>query len=645
MSNDTQHAQGHNPKPQPQQPTAGGHPRGRQDATQPLLDTARQRLANIQDIDLYLAAQLCDWLQAHDDCLFHSIAGASSTLQQGHSCLYLPAWAGHTEWHNDEKPGYTFPALQDWLARLNQLPIGPDDNAPIVLDGDRLYLRRYWQFETELAGHLHQRMHPNQTEAANAQPIDTKTAKAALHTLFPTLANKERPDTPDWQAIAAANALFNGFNIIAGGPGTGKTYTVTRLLALLAMTSPHELHIRMAAPTGKAAQRLAESIRDAKSDLAGRIDMLALNSIPDDATTLHRLLGVIPNQLDFRHNQRNPLDCDVLLVDEVSMVDLPMMTRLFRALPEHCKVILLGDADQLPSIAAGSVLADLAQRPHPGYSPQRTKALKTLGLTVPTQSSQLAARSSELAAPNYLTFLIHSRRFGQHSGIGRLANQVINGEAEASLATLKSDAEDLAWIPFEKAQQQISHWVDHWYRPIANEPDKTAAFKALFQFRLLCPARPGPFGVEALNERILKTLNPTRAPFFKGQPIMVTENHYGVGLYNGDIGLIWPDDTTGHLMAWFQAGDSDYRPLAPGRLPRFETVYAMTIHKTQGSEFERVAIVLPEQAMGLLSRELVYTGLTRAKRELFVVGGEGVWYEGVVKKVERMSGLSRILTK
>ena len=154
------------------------------------------------------------------------------------------------------------------------------------------------------------------------------------------------------------------------------------------MTSPHELRICMAAPTGKAAQRLAESIRDAKSDLAGRIDMLALNSIPDDATTLHQLLGVI-------HNQRNPLDCDVLLVDEVSMADLPMMTCLFRALPEHCKVNLLGDADQLPSIAAGSVvLADLAQRPHPGYSQHRTKALKTLGLTVPTQSSQLAARSS-----------------------------------------------------------------------------------------------------------------------------------------------------------------------------------------------------------------------------------------------------------
>lgn len=619
--------------------TAAGQSPGQQETNKPRLQTARQNLANINDIDLHLAAQLCDWLNTHTDDLFHSIAGASHTLQQGHSCLYLPAWAGRTEWHSDNKPGYTFPPLEDWLAQLSQLPIGPEDNAPIVLDGDRLYLRRYWQFEQELASHLRQRL---QTDASD-KTVDTKAVKAALHTLFPALAKQDATAEPDWQAIAAANALFNGFNIIAGGPGTGKTYTVTRLLALLAMTSPHDLKIRMAAPTGKAAQRLAESIRDAKSDLTGRIDLLTLNSIPDEATTLHRLLGVIPNRLDFRHNERNPLDCDVLLVDEVSMVDLPMMTRLFRALPEHTKVILLGDADQLPSVAAGSVLADLAQRPHPGYSQQRAKALKTLGLKVPTQNTQPAPQNSQLAAPNFLTFLKHSRRFHQHSGIGRLATQVINGEAEASLATLQSDAEDLAWISPDKAQQQISHWVDHWYRPIANAESKADAFNALFQFRLLCPARVGPLGVEALNERILKTLNPTRAPFFKGQPIMITENHYGIGLYNGDIGLIWPDDTSGHLMAWFQTGDNDYRPLAPGRLPRFETVYAMTIHKTQGSEFERVAMVLPEQAMGLLSRELIYTGLTRAKRELFVVGGEGVWCEGVEKKVERFSGLKKMI--
>lgn len=587
------------------------------------LTRLQDKLPGIADIDLYFAERLCQWLECEEDWLFHTLVGASHALNQGHSCLELAAWAGEPQWQDGPNTGYRFPPLADWQAKLEALPIGPDDNAPIVLDAGRLYLRRYWRFETELASRLRHCMTQPQ------QPIDQKAAKAALHDLFPSLAEEKETD---WQAVAAANALFNGFNIIAGGPGTGKTYTVTRLLALLAMTSPQELRMRMAAPTGKAAQRLAESIRSAKADLNGRVDLITLQQIPDEATTLHRLLGVIPNQLDFRHNERTPLDCDLLLVDEVSMVDLPMMTRLFRALPEHCRVILLGDADQLPSVAAGSVLADLAQRPHPGYSPERAKALKTLGLTVPV------AKSSQLTAPNYLSYLYKSRRFESQGGIGTLATQVINGEAKASLATLQSDDPSLTWIPLEQTQNQITRWVNQWYRPIAEAATKEAAFDQLFQFRLLCPARVGPLGVEALNERILKTLNPSRAPFFKGQPIMITENHYGVGLYNGDIGLIWPDDN-GQLLAWFAQGE-DYRPLAPGRLPRFETVYAMTIHKTQGSEFERVALVLPEKTMGLLSRELIYTGLTRAKRELFVVGSEVVWSEGVAKRVERFSGLS-----
>lgn len=583
-----------------------------------------------QAIDYYLAKQLCDWLGCNEDWLFFSLAATSLALQQGHTCLYLPAMAGQSEWRTDESNGHTFPELSDWLHQLEQMPIGPDDQAPVVLDNLRLYLRRYWNFETELAGRLRQRMQQQH------QP-DLKAAKAALATLFPNLANGSDAADTDWQALAAANALFNGFSIIAGGPGTGKTYTVTRLLALLAQTSPEPLTIRMAAPTGKAAQRLAESIRAAKTDLQGRIDLITLDSIPDEATTLHRLLGVIPNRLDFRHNERNPLHCDVLLVDEVSMVDLPMMTRLFRALPDQCRVILLGDADQLPSVAAGSILADLAERPHPGYSQERTKALKQLGFKLTAES---VAQANQPAC-DYLNYLYHSRRFDGAGGIGILARQVINGEAEASLATLKGDYPDLVWIPPDQAQSQINRWVNQWYRPINNAENLEAAFDALFQFRLLCPTRVGPMGVEALNERILKTLNPTRASFFKGQPVMITENHYGVGLYNGDIGLLWPDDK-GHLLAWFPSSDG-YRPLAPGRLPRFETVYAMTIHKTQGSEFERVALVLPEEPMAMLSRELIYTGLTRAKRELFAVGSGEVWLDSTLRQVARYSGLASSL--
>jgi len=580
-----------------------------------------QTLNDVADVDLFLAERLCDWLQCDEDWLFYSLVGVSHALRQGHSCLLLCAWADRTEWAIDEQPesGYRFPGLDDWHSRLEQLSIGPDDEAPVVYQHQRLYLRRYWRFEYDLADGLRVRL-DSPTEP------NFKAARQALGTLF-DLDGKHT----DWQAVAAANALFNRFNIIAGGPGTGKTYTVTRVLALLAMTLPEAPTIRMAAPTGKAAQRLGESIRAAKTDLGGRVDLVTLDAIPDDATTLHRLLGVIPNRPGFRHDARNPLGIDVLLVDEVSMVDLPLMARLFRALPEHCRVILLGDADQLPSVAAGSVLADLAERPHPGYSPSRTKALKQLGFSVD-------ATGKDTDPVDYLSYLYHSRRFDGEGGIGRLARQVIDGDADGSLKTLTAGHNDLDWIPPDPIQNRITRWVEDWYRPIAHCANRTAAFNALFQFRLLCPTRVGPLGVDALNERILKMLNPGRVPFFKGQPIMITENHYGVGLYNGDVGLIWPDEE-GQLLAWFQTGDDD-RPVAPGRLPRFETVYAMTIHKTQGSEFERVAIILPETPMPMLSRELIYTGLTRAKRSLAIAGSEAVWHDGVKRKVERYSGLT-----
>lgn len=206
-----------------------------------------------QDIDYYLARHLCDWLGCQEDWLFHSLAATSLALQQGHTCLYLPAMAGQCEWRSEEHSGYSFPELDTWLKHLQQLPIGPDDQAPVVLDNQRLYLRRYWQLETELAGRLRQRLQHH------FQP-DLIATKAALVSLFPK--SFSRSDTADsnidWQALAAANTLFNGFSIIAGGPGTGKTYTVTRLLALLLQTTQESLTIRMAAPTGKAAQRLAE---------------------------------------------------------------------------------------------------------------------------------------------------------------------------------------------------------------------------------------------------------------------------------------------------------------------------------------------------------------------------------------------------
>ena len=574
-------------------------------------------------IDSFLASHLCDWLDCRQDWLRQSIEAVSEALREGHSCLNLAYWAGSVR--GDEAGAYRFPELPRWLEQLRTLPITPDDQAPLVLDRERLYLRRYWRFETELAEAIGARL--------QSLPVkQPERVRESLKQLFPAM---DEGGETDWQAVAAANALQQKLTVVAGGPGTGKTHTVTRLLALLAQTDSgpegEPLRIRMAAPTGKAAQRLGESVRAARRSLAELVTEETLALIPDEASTLHRLLGVIPNRIQFRHGRDNPLKLDVLLVDEVSMIDLPMMTRLFRALPEHARIILLGDPDQLPSVAAGSVLADLALRPHPGYSRERVQQLDAVGLEV---------EQAEHQGADYLSYLYRSRRFSRTGGIGKLARQVMAGDAEGSLETLRAREEGLDWIPPEEVQPQIERWVKQWYQPIARAQNKEAAFEALAAFRLLCPTRVGRQGSLALNEQILKRINPEGRRFFRGQPIMITENHYGVGLFNGDIGLLWPDDENGddQLFAWFPTAEG-YRPMAPGRLPPCETVYAMTIHKTQGSEFERIALVLPEQSHHVVSRELLYTGLTRARSEVTVCGQDEVWKAGVRNPVERHSGL------
>ena len=580
-------------------------------------------------IDQALADALCEWIGCREDWFRHTLMAVSEALQEGHTCLHLPYWAGQTRWQSDTFPGIRFPELAEWRQGLSALAISPDDDAPVVFERDRFYLRRYWRFETEVAASIRERL-------AVTGSVDAPSARAALERLFPREAGQA---APDWQKVAAANALFQRFSVIAGGPGTGKTHTVTRLLALLIEMSASggEMpRVHLAAPTGKAAQRLAESVVKARSGLASDVEPRVMEAIPQEATTLHRLLGVIPNSHRFRHNDDNPLNVDILVVDEISMVDLPLMARLFRALPPECRVILLGDADQLPSVAAGSVLADLAPRDVSAYSPERCQQLAALGI-------ELDAADDGSGGVDYLSFLRESRRFGGSSGIGQLAAAAISGHEEGTLNVLRGAHEDVVWQGGGALSEQLAAWTEQNYRPITEATDLKEAFARLQAFRILCPARVGPNGVQSINERIAAALNPERQRFFRGQPIMITRNHYGLGLYNGDIGLIWPDKAEREgeappLLAWFPA-EEGFIPMAPGRLPDHETVYAMTIHKTQGSEFDSVALVLPERPSAILSRELIYTGITRARSRLMVIGGEAVWRAGISQAVERHSGL------
>ena len=621
---------------------------------------------------------------------FHLLIALSASLRDGHSCLPLLEVAGKrlfsdgtnldhsgsvnahiSQATKEHVTGFLFSDIQSLRALLAQLPLTESEQQPIVLSHGRLYLRRYYQFEQELKQVVAtRRMISSQVTADNAHngPIDVEQVKNIIAALFPELATQQEAGNSeiDWQAVAVANAMNKDFAIIAGGPGTGKTYTVTKLLAALVMLASDDLNeqaseenslprIALVAPTGKAAQRLSESITYAVKGFRGKIDDKVLDRIPEQAQTIHRLLGVIPEQVNFRHHQENLLAIDILLIDEVSMVDLPMMTRIFRALPASTKVILLGDADQLPSVAVGSVLADFAPRPHPGYSVDNYHYLaQVTGYQTLTQDSKSTNKDGQYSNADCVTFLMKSRRFDGEGAIGRMANCVIKGQYQESWKLLQQseaagDDKQLSLLSGD-IETWLAPLVKQYYLPLSQCDNIAEAFALLAKFRILSSTRKGPQGVENLNALVIDILRDQGAisanrfdsnyTLYPSQPIMISENDYRLGVFNGDVGLLWRNKQ-GHLMAVFENAQGDYDWILPSRLPKFDTVYAMTIHKTQGSEFNHVAMVLPEQKDNkLLSRELLYTGITRAKQQLSIASNQQVWQTGVSQQVKRHSGLA-----
>ena len=542
---------------------------------------------------------------------------------------------------------------------------------PLVLSERRLYLRRYWAYERRIDSALRQRL--TQVEAT---PDDLP---ARLNGLFGSPAQ----NAPiDWQKLACALATRGAFSIVTGGPGTGKTTTVVRLLALLqapAVEAGAPLRIRLAAPTGKAAARLTESISLQVKSL--EVDDKVRQKIPSDVTTVHRLLGSRPGTRHFRHHAGNRLPLDVLVVDEASMIDLEMMANLLDALPAHARLVLLGDKDQLASVEAGAVLGDLCRDAEAGwYTPQTRAWLEQVsGENLGTHDVQQDLEGTHPLAQQ-VVMLRHSRRFGEGSGIGqlsRLVNQQLPREARALLAA--GSHADLFALPLKGEQDRgferlalegrgteakgYRHYLEvlREQRPPAEtgleDPcwalwagNVLHAFEA---FQVLCAVRKGPWGVEGLNERITRALFARKLidsdqHWYEGRPVLMTRNDYGLGLMNGDIGIALklPErdgQTPRHVLRVAFArndGQGGIRFVLPSRLNDVETVYAMTVHKSQGSEFSHTALVLPEALNPVLTKELIYTGITRAKNWFSLVEPRtGVFEEAVQRKVKRLSGL------
>ncbi|AHM72367.1 exodeoxyribonuclease V subunit alpha [Yersinia hibernica] len=540
------------------------------------------------------------------------------------------------------------PDQLQWMQALNHSSAVSDGSqpTPLVLQNGRLYLQRMWQYEGDVVRFI---ASDNTVSLINdARDVNEILLRETLDRLFGP-ADIE----VDWQKVAAAVAATRRISVISGGPGTGKTTTVAKLLtALIQLSQGQRLRIQLAAPTGKAAARLTESLGNATRQLSLTDHERRL--FPDQASTLHRLLGAQPHSQRLRYHRGNPLNLDVLVVDEASMVDLPMMARLIAALPAKAQVIFLGDRDQLASVEAGAVLGDICRFAELGYSEPRAEQITRLTGCVLAGSIPIGdVQTDSVNVRDSLCLLRKSYRFDEKSGIGQLAFAVNTGRYREALSILDgtySDIERFSLGDSDDYQVLLEHCVagyQHYLELAAAGADAVDVLAAFGRYQLLCALRSGPFGVSGLNERIEQLLHRQRlierAPgpsgrWYVGRPVMIELNDSALGLFNGDIGIALHDGE-GELRVHFQLPDGNIKSVQPSRLPSHETAYAMTVHKSQGSEFEHTALVLPNNFMPVLTRELVYTAITRARQRLTLYCSDSVLGHAIRTPTLRVSGL------
>lgn len=492
------------------------------------------------------------------------------------------------------------PASREWrkLLQASDCIGGPGQRTPLTLEENRLYLNRFWHYEQRVAARIDAMLSRDETNT-----------EAVFRDLFGDAADIDAD-----QKHAVLNAVSKPFSVISGGPGSGKTSTVVRILAVLLARNP-DYRVALAAPTGKAAARMQDSIQQRVDQLD--VDDALRNKIRPRAQTLHRLLGY--RGQSFIHTAENPLSVDCLVVDEASMIDLKLMYHLLDALPEQARLILLGDRDQLASVAAGSVLGDIT-----GH-----------GLEIDAGSARVASAVSLLGG-NY--------RFSADSQIGRLADRVNRGLDEDSIALLSAGGPGLKWwqVDSEAIEAEAMEWVCEAYLGIFSCDSAAAALDIYESSRVLCAVNRGPLGVEAsgrrISEMLLSRAGKPASELYHGLPIMITRNHYELGLYNGDSGILWRD--AAGLRACFR-GDGEIRSISLNRLPAYVPAWASTVHKSQGSEFDSVLLILPaETGSESLSRELLYTAVTRARQNFLVQASRPVLSAAIGRLTRRYSGLA-----
>ena len=527
------------------------------------------------------------------------------------------------------------PALKNWVKKLRSSGVvgDPGEFAPLILDqSDRLYLQRYWKYEDELGRNLQARLGDK-----SPRDFDAGDLVQGIAELF--------PGPSDLQKVAAFVAATSRLCVISGAPGTGKTRTIVLICALLIrLAAKRELTFALAAPTGKAAARLKETIAQTGMSLLLPGDV----KLPADASTIQRLLGARGDSPHFRHKAKNPLTADVVIVDEASMIDLALLAKLFDAIRPDARIILVGDKDQLASVEAGSAFRDICT---PGFE---------LGVSVSLAEAFAKSTGEKLNGTSTDQALIHSvvvelrrnYRFTPGAGIGELSSAVNRGDAVGAIAVLKSGG-SIRWRPapsLKNFERELRERVFPRFERLLRLSDPAVALKQLAEFAVLCALRRGPFGAETVNALLEGMLRETglievAGRYHAGEPIIIVRNDYNVGLFNGDLGIVLPDAITGELRVFFRGEEDEVLNFAPGRLPAHEPAFALTVHKSQGSEFHDALVILPERDAPVLTRELLYTGITRVRETVEVWASEEILRQTIERKIARSSGLRDRLWK
>ena len=561
-----------------------------------------------------LACQFARYIERVDtskDELVALTAGLlTEAVSQGHVCLNLSQMNSlfHSVRHllPDE--------FSQWQSRLKQSNVvgSGGDYRPLILDDNGLlYLYRYWHDEQNVATAIKQR-------SADIALTNQQQLKQMLADWPTTI------EGIDWQKVAVLMALSHQFCVISGGPGTGKTTIVQRLLQCLYQQRA-DYRIALAAPTGKAAARLQHVISDKENEAI-------------QAKTLHRLLGISPNNEQGRYNADRSLPFDVIIVDEASMIDISLMAKLLQVLSPTAQLVLLGDSQQLASVESGAVLANLCQE---------TVSFNTgfVDMVADLSAIDLSdyANNSQTAKLNSVVKLQHSYRFDEASLIGRLAYAIQAGNAERVVKEL-AEAGKQTWLQEEDNARLIAGYQPY-FKAIMQAESPLACIQSFDVYRVLCAIKQGPQSVASVNvviERHIAKLGwRSQHDFYHGRPIMITQNDYRQQLFNGDTGLILKDET-GQLRACFLI-DNELRWVDLIRLPAHETAFAMTVHKSQGSEFDHVCVVLPQEDTAILNRELLYTAITRAKKHISLFCNEAILRKTVMTQHERETGLAGLL--